>query len=290
MKICQDQYGLGERYEHVHGKFLTISIQAGKSRPPYIFLGSLTGKRVGRRFRHPLEEKIRWAIVLIFATAFGIAVPARSQLPSNTGYSLAGGGTTTSSTLDPTYIRPTPSKTLRNFAFDAFGPYALTGAVLTAGLDQATDSPPEWQQGFTGYSERFGSDLGISVVKTSTRYGLAAALREDTSYYPCRCTGFFPRLRHAAISTLTARRGEDGHNVFSIPGLVAPYAGATAAVYGWYPNRYGAKDAFRVGNYSLLESVGLNIGLEFIYGGPHALFSYINRKNGPDAPVSGSKQ
>lgn len=100
----------------------------------------------------------------------------------------------------------------------------------------------------------------------------------------------FPRLRHAAISTLTARRGEDGHNVFSIPGLVAPYAGATAAVYGWYPNRYGAKDAFRMGNYSLLESVGLNIGLEFIYGGPHALFSYINRKNGPDAPVSGSKQ
>jgi hypothetical protein len=178
---------------------------------------------------------------------------------------------------------------LRNFAFDAFGPYALTGAALTAGLNQATNTPPEWQQGFVGYSERFGSDFGIGLVGTTTRYGLAAAFREDTSFYPCRCTGFLPRLRHAAISTLTARRGKDGHNVFSIPGLIAPYAGATAAIYGWYPNRYNAKDAFRMGNYSLLESVGGNIALEFLYNGPHSLFPHIHL-NGPGAPASGSNQ
>jgi ABC-type dipeptide/oligopeptide/nickel transport system ATPase subunit len=63
---------------------------------------------------------------------------------------------------------------LRKFAFDAIGPYALAGATLTAGFDQATNTPPEWQQGLVGYSERFGSDLGIGVVGTATRYGLAA--------------------------------------------------------------------------------------------------------------------
>ena len=28
------------------------------------------------------------------------------------------------------------------------------------------------------------------------------------------------------------------------------------AVYGWYPGRYGAKDAFRMGNYSLWGTLG----------------------------------
>ena len=271
---------------------MTISIQTGHSGPLHIWRRSPKGKRAGPRFKNPLEIKIRSAIALIFVTAFGTAVQARSQPPPNTGYSysLVDAGTTTSGALYQAYTRPPPSRTLRNYTFDTFGPYAFTGTALIAGLDQATKTPPEWQQGFVGYSERFGSDFGIGVVGTTTRYGLAAALREDTSFYPCKCTGFFPRLRHAAISTLTARRGEDGHRVFSIPALIGPYAGAAGAVFGWYPNRYNAKDAFRMGNYSLLESVGGNIALEFLYSGPHSLFSHIHLKNGPGAPVSGSNQ
>ena len=194
---------------------MTLSIQTDESRPPM---------------------KIRWAIALISVTVFGTAFPvqARSQSSSNTGHSMADAGTTTSGTVNLAYVSPPPSKTLRSFTFDALGPYAVTGAALAAGLDQATNTPPQWKQGFVGYSERFGSDFGIEVVGTTTRYGLAAAFMEDTSFYPCDCRGFFTRLRHAAISTFTARRHEDGHRVFSIPGVVAPYAGTTAAVYGWY--------------------------------------------------------
>jgi hypothetical protein len=40
------------------------------------------------------------------------------------------------------------------------------------------------------------------------------------------------------------------------------------AVYAWYPNRYNAKDALRMGNYSLLGYVGGNIALEFFFSGP----------------------
>ena len=269
---------------------MTISIQTGNSGPLHIWRRTPAGKRVGRRFKHPLEIKIRWAITLLVVTAFGTAVHGRSQSPSNTGHSPADAGTAPSEGLYPAYIRPPPSKTLRNYTFDAFGPYAIAETVLIAGLDQATNTPPEWRQGFVGYSERFGSDFGIGVVATSTRYGLAEAFREDTSYYRCSCTGFIPRLRHAALSTFTARRGEDGHRVFSVPSLVAPYAGAAGAVYGWYPTRYKAEDVLRMGNYSLLESVGGNIALEFLYSGPHALFSRSHSKNGPGAPVSGANQ
>jgi hypothetical protein len=93
-----------------------------------------------------------------------------------------------------------------------------------------------------------------------------------------------PRLRHAVISTFTARRGEDGHSGFSFSDLVAPYAGTMTAVYGWYPGRYGAKDAFRMGNYSLLWYAGANIGLEFLYAGPHSLLSRMHLNNGHGAP------
>jgi hypothetical protein len=97
----------------------------------------------------------------------------------------------------------------------------------------------------------------------------------------------FPRLRHAVISTLTARRGQDGHRVFSFPALVAPYAGTMTAVYGWYPHRYGAKDALRMGNYNLLEYLVGNIALEFLYSGPHSLRSRMHLNNGHGAESPG---
>jgi len=178
---------------------------------------------------------------------------------------------------DLVYKRTTEKTKLRTYLFDAFGPYPIAGAASIAGVNQSENTPPEWGQGARGYGQRFGSNLAIAAVTTTTRYGLAEAFREDTVYYRCECQGLFPRLRHAMISTVTARHGEDGRRRLSFPALVAPYAGTMTAVYGWYPDRYGAKDALRMGNYNLLAFMGENLALEFIYGGPHTLFSHIHR-------------
>jgi hypothetical protein len=235
---------------------------------------------------------IRWTMVLVLIPAVLVSISelARSQSPSSSVVSSANAGTTIPGILDLTYVRPTPKATVRNFAFDAFGPYAFAGTALTAGLDQETNTPPEWKQGLGGYSKRFGSDFGIALVGTTARYGLAAVFKEDTSYYRCECRGVFPRMGHAVLSTLMARRGQDGHRVFSFPALVAPYAGTMTAVYGWYPRRYDARDALRMGNYSLLESVGANIGLEFLYSGPHALISHMHLNNARGEPGMGRQQ
>ncbi len=229
--------------------------------------------------------KSRRTIILILLLAVpALALHAEAQSLTDSGAPSGTVAITTSVYPDLAYIRPTPEMKLHSYLFDALGPYPIAGATIAAGIDQVDNAPPEWKQGVAGYSKRFGSDFGINAVSITTRYALAQALHEDALYYRCECKGVFPRFRHAMISTFTARRGEDGHRVFSISALVAPYAGTMTAVYGWYPSRFNAKDGFRMGNYSLLGYVAENVALEFFYSGPHSLIHRMHLNNGHGAP------
>ena len=184
--------------------------------------------------------------------------------------------------LELPYHRPTEREKLKTYTFDTFGPYAFLGSAFSAGIaqfetaDKAHNAgiPPDWGQGWDSYGARVGSDFGINLITQTARYTLAEAFREDTIFYRCECTGFLPRLKHALLSTITARRGDDGHRVLSFPAIAAPYAGTEAAALLWYPSRYGAMDGLRAGNYNLLAQAGFNLALEFIYGGPHTLLSH----------------
>jgi hypothetical protein len=188
------------------------------------------------------------------------------------------------------YARPTPGQRIGGYGLMTFGPIPILESAGSAGIDQFENSPPEWKQGVEGFGKRFASDFGTATVATTTRYGLSEVFREDSLYYPCDCTGIFPRVGHAAISAVTARRGADGHRAFSLSGLVAPYAGSTVAVYGWYPSRFGAEDAFRMGNYRLMTGVFGNIATEFFGTLPHSLFHRRYMDNEYASPDPGSKQ
>jgi hypothetical protein len=137
-------------------------------------------------------------------------------------------------------------------------------AIAVAGMHQATNNPPEWHQGAAGLSRRFGSNLGITFTGNAARYGLAAATNLDINFRKCACTGIMRRLEHAVLGTAVAHDRAAGHAVLSVPNLIAPYAATNAAVFGWYPSRYNAEDAFRMGNYNLLGTVGTNIAIEFV--------------------------
>ena len=231
--------------------------------------------------------KMRLRILLLIASLAVLPVLARAQSLVESRDSSSAVDLPISTEIsqpDLTYLRPPQATKIHNYLFDAFGPYPIVGAGLAAGINQMQNTPPEWRQGANGYGKRFGSDFGIAAVTTTTRYGLSEAFHEDTLYYRCECKGVFPRLQHAVISTFTARRGENGHRVFSVPDLVAPYAGTMTAVYGWYPGRYDYKDAFRMGNYSLLGYIGANISLEFLYSGPHSWLSRVHLNNSHGAP------
>jgi len=230
-------------------------------------------------------------LLLVIANLAVLPVLAKAQSLVDSGDSSSA-GVLSLSTANPqpdlTYMRPPQATKLRNYFFDTFGPYPIVGAGLAGGINQVQNTPPEWGRGVEGYGKRFGSDFGIAAVTTTTRYALSEAFHEDTLYYRCECKGVFRRLRHAVISTFTARRGDDGHRVFSFPDLVAPYVGTMTAVYGWYPGRYDYKDAFRMGNYSLVGYIGANIALEFLYSGPHSWRSRMHLNHAHGAPDPGS--
>jgi hypothetical protein len=221
--------------------------------------------------------------LLVIAVLSGISPLAKAQSSAGTGGSTSTSPSTQAAskpahaqpgrTAD--YTKPDFGQRFHNYLFDSFGPYPLIGAAAAAGVTQGTNSPPEWGQGAEGYGDRYASAFGINLVATSARYGLAEIFREDTIYYRCECGGFFPRLSHAVISTITARRGNDGHRFISFANIAAPYAGTETAALGWYPSRYNAMDGFRMGNYALLTYAGVNVAKEFIYGGPHTLIKNV---------------
>ena len=230
-------------------------------------------------------------LLLVIAWVIVLLPVARGQLLVNTADSsdtaVSPPAVATPAPPDLTYTRPSEKIKIKNYLFDTIGPYPIVGAAFAAGINQAENTPPEWGQGAKGYGKRFGSDFGIAAVSTTTRYALAEAFREDTLYYRCECKGVFPRLGHALISTITARRGDDGHRVFSFPSLAAPYAGTMTAVYAWYPGRYGAMDGLRMGNYSLLGMAAANLAMEFFYRGPHSLLGRMGLNNPNAAPAPG---
>ncbi len=230
-------------------------------------------------------------LTLVIAELAVLPVLAKAQALIDSADSSNGTVNVSVNTVNPQlvymYVRPPQTTKLHNYLFDAFGPYPIVFAGIAAGINQYQNTPPEWKQGVDGYGKRFGSDFAIAGVTTTTRYALSEAFHEDTLYYRCECKGKFRRFSHAVISTFTARRGDDGHRVFSFPDLVSPYAGTMAAVYGWYPGRYNYKDAFRMGNYSLLGYVGANISLEFLYSGPHSWLTRMHLNDTHGAPDSG---
>jgi hypothetical protein len=162
------------------------------------------------------------------------------------------------------YRQPTQKQRFHRYVRWMFSPYSVASMTFVSGLHQAERNPPDWQEGWAGFGERYASNLGTDMVNATARYGLAGALQEDTEYYRCECSGFWPRLRHAVFATFIARRGADGHAAFGVPELVAPYVGPIVSVYTWYPHRYDMEDAFRMGNNGVLSEAGTNVAIEFL--------------------------
>jgi hypothetical protein len=175
------------------------------------------------------------------------------------------------------YTPPTEDQRFRDFLWNAVGPVAFAGASFAAAINQGTDFPHQWGQGANSFGVRVASNFGIGLVSATSEYSIAEAFHEDTAYYRCACRSFFPRLWHAAMSTVAARRGDDGHYAFSVALTTSPFAGPLVAANTWLPSRDGPGLGAQMGAYNLLGQFAQNEALEFLYGGPHTLLAVIER-------------
>ena len=147
-----------------------------------------------KRFR-VVSLPIAIFIVITGLAALSPEAIAQSATDAKSSFSDAVSPTpgTISSQLEPTYTRPTEKTKLRNYFFDGFGPYAIISAGIVGGIDQADKTPPEWGQGAGSFGERVGSDFGIALATTTTRYASGRHIvlplrlqRNISAIGPCR--------------------------------------------------------------------------------------------------------
>jgi len=78
-------------------------------------------------------------------------------------------------------------------------PGAYLKRMFAAGFDQVRGVPWQWDDGWGGYGERFASREGQFIAANSLAALGNAALRYEPRYDQCRCSGFWPRTRHAIM-------------------------------------------------------------------------------------------
>lgn len=139
------------------------------------------------------------------------------------------------------------------------------GALLGlgyAGIDQLSNSPPEWGHGWRGYEKRAASNIGEFVIQESVTEGLAAAMNRPLDYRRCKCRGTGDRIGHAFVGGITDEM-PDGSRTLAVPRIVGAYVGAFAQAT-WRPPTSGrTRVALVNGTTSLAIGVLINLFHEF---------------------------
>ncbi len=89
-------------------------------------------------------------------------------------------------------------------------PEAYMKRMFGAGIDQARGVPPQWDDGWTGYLERFASREGQFITANTLAYIGNAKLGYEVRYDQCKCKGSAAAeaCHHEKFSDLRSQRRE----------------------------------------------------------------------------------
>ena len=128
----------------------------------------------------------------------------------------------------------TPSQKFQLFFKSQTDPWPFGLAIVVAGFDQASDSPPEYGQGMEGYAKRFGATYSDAFIGNFWGNAVLPSLwHEDPRYFQKGTGSFTSRFLWAATATVWCRRdnGSWGPNYSNVVGNLI--GAAIANVY--YP-------------------------------------------------------
>jgi hypothetical protein len=142
-------------------------------------------------------------------------------------------------------------------------PGAYMKRMFAAGIDQARGAPRQWGGGIGGYSTRFASREGQFIAANSLAALANAKLKYEPRYDQCRCSGFWPRTRHAILRNfLTYNQSE--RELRPQWGLYGGSFGGGLISTAWKPH---PRNAFAEGGRAMVGQAGygvlLNIFIEF---------------------------
>jgi hypothetical protein len=161
------------------------------------------------------------------------------------------------------YTPLTGSERLHLYERSLIGPMAIVSSAVAAAWGQALDRPKEWPLGAEGYGRRLGSGYANRIVRETLTLGSSALLHEDNRYFRSTETGSGSRLKHAILSTFTARKN-DGSTTFSYSRIGGMF-GASLISRTWQPNSTGSVNS-AMANFgtSLGVAAGFNVAREFL--------------------------
>lgn len=135
--------------------------------------------------------------------------------------------------------------------------------AFAASIDQARGSPYQWGGGVGGYADRFASREGQFIASNSLAALANAKLGYDPRYDQCKCSGFWPRARHAIWRNFVTYDSTEQHLRPQL-GLYAGAFGGGVISAAWKP---APRNALTEGTRAALEQGGygalLNLFIEF---------------------------
>jgi hypothetical protein len=155
--------------------------------------------------------------------------------------------------------------------YTTWGIYLKT--TFFAVRDQAHNTYPEWGDGFGGFAKRFGSRQGEFIVQNSTIALGDGLLSWEPRYDRCRCSGFWPRTRHALIRNfITYDRTEKSLRPQLFP-FVGAFTGSVTAST-WEP---GNNDWQVKGYQAVITQVPVGMGINWIGEFAPEIFGVFHR-------------
>ena len=146
---------------------------------------------------------------------------SQEQLEQQEHQRVLGVMATFNTTRDKNALPLTPGQKFQLFFKSATDPWPFALSAVSAGIDQAENSFPEYGQGVEGYAKRFGADY--TDYFTGNFFGnavLTSWWHEDPRYFQKGTGSFGSRVLWAASSTVWCRRdnGTWGPNYANVTG------------------------------------------------------------------------